>query len=260
MRLVNESTNPAHQQHGAATTDDDQSFGGFRSTAGMFPMRALIADTKITGLTYRSTLRQRFVNAYSEVLEATYIFPLPARAAVTACKMTVGERVITAELMERRSARENYEQAIQRGHRAALAEEERSECFTMTVGNIVPGDVVTVELELVGQLAWDDGQASYRFPLVVAPKYIPGTPLPMTQSGNGHALDADLVPLSKINGLPSEVANLKGRALAVRRFDRGPSGSRVHIEDFVYGLRWSGIQLDRGIFVRHHAHLPGPFR
>jgi serine/threonine-protein kinase HipA len=47
-----------------------------------------------------------------------------------------------------------------------------------------------------------------------------------------------LVPLAEINGLPRETGRLGENALAVRRFDRGPEGERIHMEDFaqVFGL------------------------
>lgn len=50
--------------------------------------------------------------------------------------------------------------------------------------------------------------------------------------------DTHLVPLNRIAGLP-DLGLLSGdRALAVKRFDRGPDGRRIHIEDFaqVYNL------------------------
>jgi serine/threonine-protein kinase HipA len=47
-----------------------------------------------------------------------------------------------------------------------------------------------------------------------------------------------LVPISSIHGLPAEAARLTGNALAVERFDRGPGGKRIHMEDFaqVFGI------------------------
>lgn len=47
-----------------------------------------------------------------------------------------------------------------------------------------------------------------------------------------------LVPVAEIEGLPPDVARLKGSALAVERFDRAADGRRVHMEDFaqVFGL------------------------
>lgn len=47
-----------------------------------------------------------------------------------------------------------------------------------------------------------------------------------------------LVPVTEIQGLPSDLGRLRGNALAVARFDRGPGGKRIHMEDFaqVFGL------------------------
>ncbi len=47
-----------------------------------------------------------------------------------------------------------------------------------------------------------------------------------------------LIPIDEIHGLPPDVARLKGKALAVERFDRAPGGQRIHMEDFaqVFGV------------------------
>ena len=47
-----------------------------------------------------------------------------------------------------------------------------------------------------------------------------------------------LVPIDEIRGLPKDAARIKGKALAVQRFDRGPGGQRIHMEDFaqVFGV------------------------
>lgn len=47
-----------------------------------------------------------------------------------------------------------------------------------------------------------------------------------------------LVPVAEIEGLPPDVARLKGSALAIERFDRAAGGHRIHVEDFaqVFGL------------------------
>ena len=61
------------------------------------------------------TVRQTFVNATDEPLEATYIFPLPDRAAVTEFRMEVAGRVVEGVLKERGQARREYGQAMRRG-------------------------------------------------------------------------------------------------------------------------------------------------
>jgi serine/threonine-protein kinase HipA len=52
-----------------------------------------------------------------------------------------------------------------------------------------------------------------------------------------HVPEIGLVPLGEIRGIPAQWAQLKGNSYYIKRFDRGPKGKRVHIEDFnqVYG-------------------------
>jgi Ca-activated chloride channel family protein len=152
-------------------------------------VRARIAD-----VTAEITVRQTFRNALDEPLEATYIFPLPDRSAVTKFQMHVAGRTIDGDLKERGAAREEYDRAIEQGHRAAIAEEDRSGVFSLRVGNIPPLEDATVELTLVGPLAVSDGEATFRFPLVVAPRYTPGVPLDGPSVGLGVTPDTDAVP------------------------------------------------------------------
>jgi serine/threonine-protein kinase HipA len=47
-----------------------------------------------------------------------------------------------------------------------------------------------------------------------------------------------LTDIKEIHGLPEDAGRMEGKALAVQRFDRGPAGERIHMEDFaqVFGL------------------------
>ena len=149
---------------------------------------------RIDGLLSQVTVRQTFVNATGEPLEATYIFPLPDRAAVTDFRMAVAGRVIEGVLKERGQARREYTEALRQGHRASIAEEDRPGVFSLRVGNLMPGDVATVQLTMVGVLPYRDGEVTFRFPLVVAPRYIPGVPLSGPSVGGGTAVDTNDVP------------------------------------------------------------------
>ena len=173
---------------------DDAGLGALRTERGNLPLDQLDVRADITGLTSRVELTQGFTNPFDVPLEATYVFPLPDRAAVTAMRMTADGRVVEAELRERAAAREAYDRAVAAGQRASIAEEERPDVFTMRVGNIVPGERVSVTLVMVSPLPYADGAATFRFPLVVAPRYIPGTPLPGPAVGSGYADDTDAVP------------------------------------------------------------------
>jgi len=173
---------------------EDAGLGALRTRLGNLPLDELTVTARITGLAADTELTQGFHNPFDEPLEATYIFPLPDRAAVTGMRMEADGRVVEAELAERGAARARYQQAIDAGQRASIAEEERPDVFTMRVGNILPGERVTVRLSLAGRLPYEDGAATYRFPLVVAPRYVPGEPLPGQPVGAGWAWDTDAVP------------------------------------------------------------------
>lgn len=177
-----------------AAPKDDAGLGALRTERGNLPLDRIDVRTAITGLVARIDLTQEFVNVHDEPLEATYVFPLPDRAAVTRMAMTADGRVVEAELQERGAARETYDRAVAAGRRASIAEEERPDVFSMRVGNILPGERVSVALSLAGPLSFEDGEATFRFPLVVAPRYIPGSALDGDSVGVGHALDTDAVP------------------------------------------------------------------
>ncbi len=172
----------------------ERSFGALETSQGMLPLTDLSLNGIVRGLDYSLSLTQVFKNPYQQPLEATYIFPLPARAAVSAFVMTTSQRRVVGELQERGQARTNYNRAIAQGKQAAIAEEERPETFTMRVGNIPAGESVTIELTLQGPLSCVDESAIFRFPLVVAPKYIPGVVLDGENVGDGTAQDTDRVP------------------------------------------------------------------
>src|SRR5687768_738846 len=108
--------------------------------------------------------------------------------------MEGARRVVEGVVEERGAAREQYDEAIAAGHRAAITEEERAGVFTLRVGNLMPGEAATVRLTLVGPLPVDDGEVTFRFPLVVAPRYMPGYDLGGEQAGLGAAADTNLVP------------------------------------------------------------------
>ncbi|MCA9680023.1 MAG: VWA domain-containing protein, partial [Myxococcales bacterium] len=175
-------------------TRDDAGFGVIETARGHLPMTAMAVDARVVGLVAEMDLAQTFVNTLAEPIEATYIFPLPDRAAVTRFRMEVAGRVIDGVIDERGRAREQYEEAIAAGHRAAITEEDRAGVFTLRVGNLMPGETAVVRLTLVGPLPLDDGELTFRFPLVVAPRYIPGASLPGPRAGTGVADDTDAVP------------------------------------------------------------------
>jgi Ca-activated chloride channel homolog len=67
--------------------EPDAGLGALTTSRGNLPLDAVDVRAAISGLSASVDLTQGFRNPFDVPLEATYIFPLPARAAVTAMRM-----------------------------------------------------------------------------------------------------------------------------------------------------------------------------
>ena len=153
----------------------------------------------VSGMVVRAKVVQRFRNPTQEWLEGVYVFPLPEDAAVDHMRMKIGERTIEGIIREREEAKKIYQKAKKEGKKSALLEQNRPNIFTNSVANIGPGETISVEIEYQQVLQYDAGEFRLRFPMVVAPRYIPGMPVESTEvvtgfSGTGWAKNTDQVP------------------------------------------------------------------
>lgn len=159
------------------------------------PLAAVDIQARVADRIGDVTVKQNFRNTFSDHLEAVYIFPLAHSAVVTSFELRVGTRIVKGEVKERQQARQDYQQALSDGKRTALMEQERDDIFTMQVGNIAPGEEVTVEVKYSERLPFfEDGSCEIRLPLVVAPRYISGQPKDGQSAGLGTEVDTDEVP------------------------------------------------------------------
>jgi Ca-activated chloride channel family protein len=159
------------------------------------PLSAVNISADVADRVASVTIEQTFSNSYTDHLEAVYIFPMSAGCAVSRFEMRVGSRVIVGKVEERGEARKQYQQALDDGKRAALLEQDRDDVFTVQVGNLPPGEEVTVLLTYSERLPFfEDGKTEVRLPLVVAPRYIPGNELDRDSVGDGTECDTDIVP------------------------------------------------------------------
>jgi Ca-activated chloride channel family protein len=141
------------------------------------------------------TAEQSFQNPFQEFLEAIYIFPLGGGAAVSAFEMKVGGRTLKGIIKERSEARQYYQDALVKGKRAALLEQDRDNVFMVQVGNLPPGEEISIRIVYSERLSYfEDGATELRLPLVVAPRYIPGEPIEGIPVGGGVESDTDVVP------------------------------------------------------------------
>lgn len=153
----------------------------------------LDVSMQVTGLINRVKVIQEFTNTTNEWQEAIYVFPLPNEAAVDHMLLKIGDRLIEGQIKEKKDAKRIYENAKRDGKHAALTEQDRPNIFTTSVSNISPGQTVYVEIEYQEIVSYDSGTFSLRFPMVVAPRYIPGKQTVTGFDGSGWAKNTDQV-------------------------------------------------------------------
>ena len=136
------------------------------------PLKGTDVQVSIAGVIADVKVTQRYRNDGSNPIEAEYVFPGSTRAAVHALTMTIGERRVVAQIREKQQARVEYDAAKAAGKSAALLEQHRPNVFKMKVANIMPGDVVEVELRYTELIVPVNSIYEFVYPTVVGPRYV----------------------------------------------------------------------------------------
>ncbi|MCK5116500.1 MAG: VWA domain-containing protein [Candidatus Aegiribacteria sp.] len=182
--------------------DDNPRSGRFQASTedGIvfdLPLEHTEVEISVSGCMQRATVRQVYGNPAEGPIEAVYTFPLPQDGAVSSMNMYIGDKLIKGMIYEREQAEQVYHEAIESGRTASMLSQERPNIFTQSVGNILPGDSITIEISYVAPVHYDDGEYEIIFPMVVGPRFIPGTPTGPSTSGwfppTDIVPDADLI-------------------------------------------------------------------
>ncbi|HEV7475953.1 MAG TPA: VIT and VWA domain-containing protein [Pyrinomonadaceae bacterium] len=160
------------------------------------PLKHTDVRAELTGFLARVNVTQEFENPFKEKIEAVYTFPLPANAAVDDMTMVVGERTVRGKILRREEAQAVYEAAKTGGQVASLLNQERPNIFTQSVANILPGEKIKITISYVETLKYEAGSYEFSFPMVVGPRYMPGTAT--GRQGSGFSPDTTQVPDASI--------------------------------------------------------------
>ncbi len=230
------------------------------------PLKSTSAKVNVSGVIADVIVRQVYKNEGKRPLEAIYVFPASTRAAVYGMKMMIGERTITAKIRKRDEARREYEEAKEAGKSASLLEQQRPNVFQMNVANILPGDVIKVELKYTELLVPTDAVYEFVYPTVVGPRYsnqpaAEATPQekwienPYLHEGESPTYTFDItldvaagLPIQDIT-CPSHKVNINydGSAFASIKLDGSEKygGNR----DFVMKYRLAGGKIETGLLL-----------
>ncbi|HEX6533641.1 MAG TPA: VIT domain-containing protein, partial [Gemmatimonadaceae bacterium] len=175
MRNTIATSAPATPEVPPATQGVLRARGADGQLVGEFPLRHTDVRAEISGFLARTVVEQRYVNPFRSAIEAVYVFPLPSLAAVNDFVMEANGRTIVGVVRPRAEAERIYREALARGQTASLLTQERPNIFTQSVANIAPGGEVSIRITYFERLAYEHGEYAWVFPMVVGPRYIPGS-------------------------------------------------------------------------------------
>ncbi len=230
------------------------------------PLKSTSVKVNVAGVIADVIVTQVYKNEGTKPLEAIYIFPASTRAGVYGMKMTIGERTITAKIRKREEARRVYELAKQQGKSASLLEQHRPNVFQMNVANILPKDVIRVELKYTELLIPTDRVYKFVYPTVVGPRYSNQPVAGASPSENwvenpylhegepptyAFNLTANLsagLPIQEVTCPTHKVnINYEGRSFASIKLDPGERHGANR--DFILKYRLAGGKIESGLLL-----------
>ncbi|MCK5036112.1 MAG: VWA domain-containing protein [Candidatus Sabulitectum sp.] len=234
------------------------------------PLEHTEAHITVDGSIQLVTVRQVYGNPYSDPIEAIYVFPLPESGAVYSMDMEIGDRRIEGEIKERQEAQRIYQEAISQGRTAALLEQERPNIFTQTVGNILPGDDIVIEIMYAAPVDYNDGNWEVVYPMVVGPRFSPDG------VSDEDRITPEIVPEDTRSGYDIELSLTLDPGFPIREFESLNHAVSTEIQgddrlvvelsreneipnrDFVFTYRTAGNDIGTGV-VSHNGEMGGHF-
>ncbi len=134
----------------------------------------------------RLVVRHVFQSAEETPLEVIYAFVLPRDAAMRSFRIVGDGFECHSELRPVDEAEEIYEVGVEGGHLSVLAKGYRDGLVNLNVGNVRPGETVTVYLEIVAGVEAHDNGFRFRFPFTLAPSYHPRAGRSLSPDGIGE--------------------------------------------------------------------------
>ncbi len=178
------------------------------------PLLGTDVNIDVSGIISRVRVRHFYKNPTEHWVEGIYVFPLADKSAVDTLTMRIGKRIIKGVIEEKAQARRIYNEAREKGQRAALLETQRPNIFRTSVANIGPSDGIIIEIAYQETIAVKNGQFRLRFPMVVGPRYTPTSALlaqlasvlsgdektlPETENLSSPILQPEQGPLNPVN-------------------------------------------------------------
>ncbi|CAF4052927.1 unnamed protein product, partial [Adineta steineri] len=153
------------------TIDDDvieiaeQDYGLICPSSGkLVPLKSYHIRAQIVDVTVEVVLYQVYYNMSSTPIEAKYVFPLDENSTVCGFEAHINNKIIKGVVKEKEQAKQEYREAIEKGHGAYLMHQEQAQVFSVAVGNLPANTEVIIKITYVAELEIENGDIIFRFP------------------------------------------------------------------------------------------------
>ena len=195
------------------------------------PLHSVALRADILETTMRSTLIQEWRNTSKTSIEALYTFPLDESAALFELRYSVDGLETTAVSMPLKKAEQRYEDAVSEGRGAVLLERVSDDQYSLSVGQILPGQQVRVSLAYVQVLRRIDNAAEVFIPFSLGERYCPAPMNPFDAAKVNPELVAEfLAPFTlDVTAEGSDISRISLHGFPVSAA-AGPGKSALHYE------------------------------
>jgi Ca-activated chloride channel family protein len=143
-----------------------------RSSSGdTIVLKSVHLDGRLDGLMLRMKVQQRYRNETGKNMETVYTFPLAWGSTLLGMGVEIGGKHLQAAVVEKKQAAMTYEKAIEDGDMPVMVEQSSSGLYTANLGNLKDRESVTIEIEYVQLLRFEQGQVRLTIPTVIAPRF-----------------------------------------------------------------------------------------
>ncbi len=242
--------------------DDNSPYLLVSTEDAIIPLKSSKTDVEISGTIAHVRVTQVYRNNGTQPIEAKYVFPLSTQAAVHKMQMTIGNRIVNAKIFEKQEAQKVYEKAIDEGKRAVKLDQNRPNVFQMNVGNIMPGDEISIAIYYTELLVPVNGEYQFVAPAVVGPRFTGESSeneesfnMPYTAKGISDSFDFDMTVtlnagmiIQNINSSSHDVKvnypNAKTAEVFISEENKNPSN-----RDFILNYNLRGNQIQSGLLL-----------
>lgn len=180
-------------------------------TKSPVPLQNVVVEAKVNLYAVHLSSTLTYYNDSECPIEVVFKLMVEQSYAIVEMKADIAGRSITAEILEKASAAQKYDDSIASGQTAALVEEKIEDVLSVSMGNLPPRSKAKINLQLVGELNTEsDGRVRFSLPTVFKPRYTPsGSSEPLAPILSCDSMQVEYATVPAVNTCTLVVDNAK---------------------------------------------------